>query len=343
MLNSNIEKIKYPQEIIKKYELNDKDKIFIKNSKETISNIINWLDNRLLIITWPCSIHNIDGAIEYWKKLNEIIKTQKNVFIVMRAYFEKPRTNLWWKWFINDPDLDGSYNIEKWLELSRKILIELTKLEIPLATEFLDIMTYNYIYDLISWWAIWARTTESQEHRKIVSWFDMTVWFKNWTSWDIQIAIDAIKTASQWHTFIWTNLKWELCKIKTKWNKNWHIILRWWNWWPNYDEKNIKEVIEKLEKNNIQNWIIIDFSHWNSQKNHKNQIKVREDISNQIKKWNKKIVWVMIESNINEWNQNFNIWIDNKNNLKYWVSITDACLNIKDTIEIIQMLEKAKN
>lgn len=336
-----ISEIITPKELIWKYPLDEEIVQFIDLSRKSVSNIINLTDPRLLVITWPCSIHNADEALEYAELLKKIQKNNHHLFLVMRTYFEKPRTTIWWKWLINDPHLDDSCDIKAWLEIARSLLLKINKMWIPTAVEFLDTITPQYIRDLVTWWAIWARTTESQEHRKLVSWLSMPVWFKNWTSWDIQIAIDAIKSASCSHTFLWTTKDWKVARIKTTWNPDWHIILRWWSSWPNYSKEHISEITDKLTKSWITTWIVVDFSHANSGKKHENQPIVCEDVARQIEDWNKKIVWVMIEWNINAWNQSFTPGKDDKSKIKPWVSITDACVDWETNMKMIDRLNIA--
>ncbi len=332
----SVEEIISPLELINKFPVPEKLWSFIEQSRKIIGNIINFNDSRLLVITWPCSIHNPKEALEYAEKLQKIKENYPHLFLVMRTYFEKPRTTIWWKWLINDPDLDDSCDIEKWLETARDLLIKINSMWIPTAVEFLDTITPQYIADLVSWWAIWARTTESQEHRKLVSGLSMPIGFKNWTTWDIQIAIDAIKSAVWKHTFLSIAKDWKVAKITSSWNPDSHVILRWWSSWPNYNEDSVRQITEKLESNWIKTWIVVDFSHANSSKNYKNQPLVCESVSNQIEEdKNSKIVWVMIEWNINEWSQKLS------DNLLPWVSITDSCVWWENNKEMIEMLNSA--
>lgn len=334
-------KIITPKEILKLLQLDTKTSKNIKIWRKTTQDIIYKKDDRILTIVWPCSIHNTEEALKYASELKLLEKKYPNLFIVMRTYFEKPRTTIWWKWLINDPHLDWTFDIEYGLKKARKLLLEINKMWLPVSTEFLDPISPQYIWDLITWWAIWARTTESQTHRELASWLSATVWFKNWTHWDIQIAIDAIWSTFESHNFLWINEYWETSIIKTTWNKNSHIILRWGKNWTNYDSKNINSTSKNLKKANIQTWIMIDASHANSNKNYKNQSIVINDISNQISKWNKNIIWIMIESNINEGNQSFKPWLDNVKILEYWISITDACISLEETDKILNILNKA--
>jgi 3-deoxy-7-phosphoheptulonate synthase len=336
-----VEQMISPRELIDRYSLTPQIWQFVEMSRKITSDIINLNDPRLLVITWPCSIHNVDEALEYAEFLRKIKDENPHLFLVMRTYFEKPRTTVWWKGLINDPYLDDSCDIEEGLRRSRELLLKINEMWIPTAVEFLDTITPQYFADLVTWWAIWARTTESQEHRKLVSWLSMPVWFKNWTTWDIQIAVDAIWAANWSHSFIWVTKDWNAALIRTKWNPDWHVILRWWSTWPNYDEKSISEVIWKLDKAWIHNWIIIDASHANSNKNHNNQPKVSMDVTKQISNWNRRIVWIMIEWNLNPWNQKFTPWETDISTLKPWVSITDACVDLGTNNNMIQELNNA--
>ncbi len=325
-------KKKYNAEIVSKH---------IDQSRKTISEIIKWNDNRLLIISWPCSIHNTEEWLEYAQKLAKLKEEFPELFIIMRTYFEKPRTTVWWEGLISDPKLNWSFDIDLWLEKARKFLLEVNKLWLATAIEFLEPITAQYIADLVSWGAIWARTTESQTHRHMASWLSMPIWFKNATSWDIHIARDAIISAKNPHNFLWINNEWCIRKIKTKWNPDSHLILRGWKSGPNYSEKDVKQATEILENAWIDNWIIIDASHANSNKDYTKQIEVCEYIAKQLKNWNKKIVWIMLESNLNAWNQKFNPLTDNKNNITCGVSITDACIDLDETKKILDIMNYA--
>ncbi len=346
MIKTDNLKIDSQEEMITPKELKQKYKAklvaeHIDNSRKIISDIINWKDDRLLVISWPCSIHNTKEWLEYAKKLAELKEKFPELFIVMRTYFEKPRTTIWWEWLISDPELNWSFNINLWLEKAREFLFEVNKLWLATATEFLEPLTTQYIADLVSWWAIGARTTESQTHRHMASGLSMPTWFKNATSGDINIARDAIISSKNPHNFLWINNDWCLRKIKTKWNPDSHLILRWGKSWPNYKKEDVAKASEILENAWIKTWIVIDASHANSNKDHNRQILVCEDIAKQMQEWNKKIVWIMLESNLEEWNQKFNPLTDDKQNLACWVSITDACINLEQTEKILNIMNKA--
>lgn len=331
----DISEIISPKVLVRKYPLDEQTADFITISRNAVSNIINLTDPRLLVITWPCSIHNVDEALDYAKLLKEIQDKNPHLFLVMRTYFEKPRTTVGWKWLLNDPYLDDSCDINAWLEMWRELLLKINQMWIPTAVEFLDTITPQYIWDLVSWWAIGARTTESQEHRKLVSGLSMPVWFKNGTTGDLQIAIDAIKSSKGSHTFLSVTKEWQVAKVRTSGNPDGHIILRGGSDCPNYSSEHIAKVDEKLTKAGVKTGIVVDFSHANSKKDHKNQPLVSHDIAEQIIAGNKKIVGVMIEWNINEGNQPLS------DNLKYGVSITDACVDWNTNVQMIDELNNA--
>ena len=288
--------------------------------------------NKKLFIIGPCSIHNVDEALEYGKQLKKIAdKVKDKILIVMRVYFEKPRTTVGWKGLINDPNLDNSFDVNKGLYMARKLLLELNDIGIPCGYEVLDTITPQYISDLISWGAIGARTTESQVHRQLVSGLSMPVGFKNGTGGSIKIARDAILSAQYPHCFMGIKLTGKPAICKTKGNKSCHLILRGGSKSPNYSEKYISESEKLLQEYNISKAIMVDCSHSNSRKDHTKQKEVLKNILNQIKNNNTSIMGVMIESNINEGNQK----LVNVKDLKYGVSRTDACINIKETKKIV--------
>ena len=309
-----------------------KIKDFVIETREMIRQIIKGKLNKKLFIIGPCSIHNVDEALEYGKQLKKIAdKVKDKILIVMRVYFEKPRTTVGWKGLINDPNLDNSFDVNKGLYMARKLLLELNDIGIPCGYEVLDTITPQYISDLISWGAIGARTTESQVHRQLVSGLSMPVGFKNGTGGSIKIARDAILSAQYPHCFMGIKLTGKPAICKTKGNKSCHLILRGGSKSPNYSEKYISESEKLLQEYNISKAIMVDCSHGNSRKDHTKQKEVLKNILNQIKNNNTSIMGVMIESNINEGNQK----LVNVKELKYGVSITDACINIKETKKIV--------
>lgn len=331
----NIEKIISPKELVTQYPLDEATEQFVELSRTAVSNIINLQDDRLLVVTWPCSIHNPEEALEYAQLLQSIKEENPHLFLVMRTYFEKPRTTVGWKGLLNDPYLDDSCDINAWLQIARDLLLKINKMWIPTAVEFLDTITPQYIWDLVTWWAIWARTTESQEHRKLVSWLSMPVGFKNGTTGDLQIAIDAIK-ASKWkHTFLSVTKWWEVAKVTTSWNPDGHIILRWGATGPNYSTEHIQNTTHILKGSMIRTGVVVDASHGNSLKNHDNQPLVSAEVARQIAAWNKKIVWIMIEWYLKAGNQPLS------DDLKPGVSVTDACVDWDTNRQMINELNKA--
>ena len=327
-----------PAWLKQKYSLTTKELETIQTWREEINNVILGKDKRLLVVVGPCSIHNVAEWLDYAKKLKAISKKYENLFVVMRAYFEKPRTTIGWKWLIQDPDLDCSSNIEKWLELARKFLLELIKLGLPAGSELLEPLQVLYYQDLLSYGAIWARTTESQVHREMASGLDFQIWFKNSTDGSFDNAINSMISSSFSHSFLSVDENGYICQKNTGWNKKTHIILRWWKYWPNYDKKSIQKVVDELKQKNIETWIVVDASHGNSFKKAENQITVVESIIEQKRNGNDNIVWVMVESNLNLWNQKFIPWKDDKNILQYGVSITDECVGIAQTEKILGLL-----
>ena len=325
------QKLITPNELISKIVNNNIE--FVKKSRDTIVNILSGKDKRKLIIVGPCSIHNIDEAKEYANMLKNLSdKVQDKIFIVMRVYFEKPRTTTGWKGLINDPDLDNSFKINKGLHKARELLKYIADLGLPTAYEVLDTFTPQYISDLISWGAIGARTTESQVHRQLVSGLSVPVGFKNSTEGNVQIALDAIKSSKYSHCFYGITYDGEASIITTMGNNNCHLILRGANDGPNYFIENIENVKKKLQNNNLvnKNNIMIDCSHGNSMKDYKNQEIVWDYI---IKNYlgDEEIFGFMLESNINEGNQK----LKDPKELKYGCSITDSCINFEKTIELI--------
>lgn len=316
-----------PDELKKIYPIQNND--FVHTSRKIISNIIHKIDDRLLVVCGPCSIHDVSAALDYAKKLKNLSdKLKDKIFIVMRVYFEKPRTTVGWKGLINDPDLDDSFDMEKGLKIARKLLIDITNLGLPIATEALDPITPQYIDDLISWSAIGARTTESQTHREMASGLSMPVGFKNGTDGSLDVAINAMKSAASPHRFFGINSQGKVAILSTSGNKDGHIILRG-GVTPNYEEKFVNECEQFMLKNKLNTSIMIDCSHANSYKNYKNQPKVIDDVIEQIKRGNNTITGLMIESNLNEGNQT----ITTKDKLLYGVSLTDGCINWQTTEE----------
>jgi 3-deoxy-7-phosphoheptulonate synthase len=306
---------------------------FISQSRLEIDNILKNRDPRFLVIVGPCSIHDYDSAITYAKQLKEIKDSNPNLYIVMRVYFEKPRSRTGWKGFIYDPELDNSYNINKGLDQARKLLLEIVQLRIPVGCEFLDPITPQYISDLVSWGAIGARTSESQIHRQLASGLSMPIGFKNLTSGDVEKAINGIISAQVPHNFIGIDDYGKVSHIITKGNTSAHLILRGGDE-PNYQQPFIEQITKSLEKESIETGIIVDCSHGNSQSNYNRQILAAIFTKRlfMLKKY--PVRGIMIESNINKGNQK----LIRKEDLKHGISITDACIDIETTATLLSLL-----
>ncbi|SMN00461.1 2-keto-3-deoxy-D-arabino-heptulosonate-7-phosphate synthase I alpha [uncultured Candidatus Thioglobus sp.] len=332
------ESITPPMVYIKRHEVKKVESDFIIEARQTIADIIKGKDKRLLVVVGPCSIHDPKAAIEYAKKLAKLRdELKENIFIVMRVYFEKPRTTVGWKGLIYDPDLDNSFNMEKGFDIGRKLLLDLAKMRIPTATEYLDLITPQYISDLISWGAIGARTTESQTHRELASGLSCPVGFKNGTDGGVQVAIDAVIAARGSHMFWSISKKGMVNRYTTSGNPNCHIILRGGRGKTNYDIDSVNETIQQLTDAKLPDRLMVDFSHANSEKKFKNQIKVGKDIAKQISNGSDKIFGVMIESHLSEGNQP----MGTLKTLEYGVSITDGCIGWSDTEKLLKTLAQA--
>ena len=320
--------------LISEQPISEKSVEIVSNARQEFSDILYKKSNRLAVLVGPCSIHDTNAAKEYAKLLlNESNILKNELLIIMRVYFEKPRTTVGWKGLINDPDLDNSFNIDKGLSISRQLLRDINDLGMPAGTEFLDVITPQYIADLIAWGAIGARTTESQVHRELASGSSCPIGFKNATNGGIQVAADAIGSAMHPHKFLSVTKEGKAAVFSSSGNKDCHVILRGGKE-PNYKKEFIDETAEILKKNNLEESIMVDMSHGNSSKQHKRQIEVCNDIADQIKSGENRITGVMIESNIKEGNQK----ADDLSNLTYGQSITDACIGWEDTKECLHRL-----
>jgi 3-deoxy-7-phosphoheptulonate synthase len=323
-----------PKELKRLYPVSNEIQDMIFNSRKTLENILSGKDNRLFVVVGPCSIHDADAALEYAKKLKELSKkVEKELFLIMRVYFEKPRTTIGWKGLINDPYLDDTFHLEDGLKMARKLMLEIADIGLPIGTEALDPISPQYLADLVTWSAIGARTTESQTHREMASGLSSPVGFKNGTDGGIAVAINAMLSASNPHSFLGINEKGEVSIISTKGNKFGHVILRGGGSGPNHDAVSVKEVEDELIKAKLIPTIVIDCSHGNSHKNHNLQPIVFEDVVQQVKNGNNSIKGLMLESNLFEGNQKLNS--GKKDELKYGVSITDACIDWDKTEEIV--------
>lgn len=311
---------------------------FVSDARTASENILAGKDDRLLVVVGPCSIHDEKAALEYAEKLSHKIKEyEDDLVILMRVYFEKPRTTVGWKGYINDPDLDDTFEINEGLNRARDLLRKLTNIGVASGTEFLDAITPQYIADIVAWGAIGARTTESQVHRQLASGLSMPVGFKNGTDGNIKIAIDAIGASAGGHHFLSVTKQGVAAIVTTKGNDSCHVILRGASSGPNYQSKDVEKILTKLKEANLPPYLMIDCSHGNSLKDHKNQPKVCDDIANQISNGETGIAGVMIESHLVEGKQG----IAPPEDLTYGQSITDACVHWEDTEKMLDTLAKS--
>jgi 3-deoxy-7-phosphoheptulonate synthase len=303
-------------------------------TRAEIHRILHQTDDRLLVVVGPCSIHDTKAGLEYARRLMEVRKNlEADLLIVMRVYFEKPRTTVGWKGLINDPHLDGSYQINEGLEIARKFLLDVNELGMPAGAEFLDMITPQYTADLVSWGAIGARTTESQVHRELTSGLSCPVGFKNGTDSGVRVAIDAIKTASTPHHFLSVTKEGQSAIFSTTGNEDCHVILRGGKK-PNYDKESVNEACASLSAAGLAPILMIDCSHGNSSKNYLLQKEVARDIAQQLSGGDTRIIGVMVESHLNQGRQDHTPGCQ----LEYGKSITDACLSWQDTVELLETL-----
>ncbi len=323
--------------LISEQPISEKSSETVYNARKEFSDVLYKKDERLAVVVGPCSIHDPGAAKEYAELLlNEKNNLKDNLLIIMRVYFEKPRTTVGWKGLINDPDLDNSFNIDKGLSIARQLLRDINDMGMPAGTEFLDVITPQYIADLISWGAIGARTTESQVHRELASGSSCPIGFKNATNGGIQVAADAIGSALHPHKFLSVTKEGKAAIFSSSGNKDCHVILRGGKE-PNYTKEFINSTSEILQSNGLEESIMVDMSHGNSSKQHKKQIDVCKNIADQISAGEDRITGVMIESNLVEGNQK----ADDLGNLVYGKSITDACINWQDTVDCLHRLAEA--
>ena len=311
---------------------------FISTSRKTIAQILDGkITNKKIVIIGPCSIHNIQEALEYAKFIQKMqLQYGKHLFIIMRSYFTKPRTRLGWKGLMYDPEIDGSSDIKKGIYLSRELLLTLAKMKIPCSMEYLDTISPQYFDDLLSWGAIGARTIESQIHRELASGISTAIGFKNSTNGDIKLAIDAIKSANRGHCFLGCSLDGFISNIETRGNPHCHLILRGGTNGPNYDRDSVELSKQILMDNDLVPNIVIDCSHGNSEKIFKRQLDVVSSIVEQWDSGEKSIIGVMIESNLQEGKQK----IKPKSQLKWGLSITDSCLGLEDSEKALKSMFK---
>ncbi|HKX42280.1 MAG TPA: 3-deoxy-7-phosphoheptulonate synthase [Burkholderiaceae bacterium] len=313
----------------------------VGQTRATIKKIMQHKDDRLLLIIGPCSIHDPVAAVEYAKRLKaQRDKYQDTLEIVMRVYFEKPRTTVGWKGLINDPYLDETYRIDEGLRMGRQLLLEINRLGMPAGSEFLDVISPQYLGDLIAWGAIGARTTESQVHRELASGLSAPIGFKNGTDGNIKIAIDAIQAAARPHHFLSVHKNGQVAIVETKGNKDCHVILRGGKT-PNYDAAHVVAACKEIETAKLDCTLMVDCSHANSSKQHERQVDVARDIAAQLASGSRCIFGVMVESHLNAGAQKFSAGKDDPTQLEYGKSITDACLGWDDSLTVLEILSDA--
>ena len=312
----------------------------ISNTRESIHNIMAGKDDRLLVVIGPCSIHDPAAALDYAKKL--IVQRAKyagTLEIVMRVYFEKPRTTVGWKGLINDPYLDESYRIDEGLRMARQLLIEINRMGLPAGSEFLDVISPQYLGDLISWGAIGARTTESQVHRELASGLSAPIGFKNGTDGNIKIATDAIQAAAGGHHFLSIHKNGQVAIVQTNGNSDCHVILRGGKA-PNFDAASVAAACKDLVAAKLPPTLMVDCSHANSSKQHEKQIDVAKDVAAQLASGSHSVFGVMVESNLQAGAQKFTPGKDKVAGLEYGKSITDACIGWNDSVDVLEVLSK---
>jgi 3-deoxy-7-phosphoheptulonate synthase len=319
--------------------MTDEAAVLVAEARDRIRHILYNEDRRLLVIVGPCSVHDIDAAYEYGQKLvNLRHELSGQLEIIMRVYFEKPRTNVGWKGLINDPHLDGSYDINTGLRLARKLLLDLAHLGLPAATELLDPVTPQYIADVIAWTAIGARTTESQTHREMASGLSMPIGFKNGTDGSLQAAMNAMLAASQPHHFLGINQHGLASIVTTTGNPDCHLVLRGGKGGPNFSQEHVAKAAEEMAKLKLNPRMMIDCSHANANKDHTRQVSVLEDVATQVQSGSRHIMGVMIESHLKAGNQSIPA---NLRELQYGQSITDACVDFDTTATMLRQLASA--
>ena len=330
-----------PAELKREIPLTEKARQTVAEGRQVIENILSGKDHRVLVVVGPCSIHDLDAAKEYALRLKKLAeKVSDSLYIVMRVYFEKPRTTVGWKGLINDPYMNDSFKITDGLHIGRKLLRDILEIGLPTATEALDPISPQYMQDLIAWSAIGARTTESQTHREMASGLSSSIGFKNGTDGGLTVAINALQSVANPHRFLGINSDGKVSIVTTRGNPNAHVVLRGGNGKPNYDSVSVSICEQELEAANIKPNIMVDCSHANSNKDHNLQPLVLDNVSNQILDGNTSIIGVMLESHINSGNQKLS---SNPEDMKYGVSVTDACIDWETTeSSLVEMAEKLR-
>jgi len=327
-----------PAILMEELPASEADTQLIAEARADVARIVTGEDDRIVVVVGPCSIHDPEAGLEYAKRLKPVADAlRSDLKIVMRTYFEKPRTTVGWKGLINDPKLDGSFSINLGLRVARKFLLDVVQLGVPTATEFLDPISPQFVADLVSWGAIGARTTESQVHRELASGLSMPVGYKNGTSGDVQIAVDAVRSSAAPHRFLSVTKQGLAAIVSTRGNKHCHVILRGGRTGPNYSAEAIAEAGVSLSKAGLRPALMVDCSHANSQKNHQNQVRVGESLAAQVSAGSQAIFGVMLESNLVEGRQD----VVPGQPLKHGQSITDACLGFDETTPVLEQLAAA--
>ena len=326
-----------PAHVFREYPLSNRAAQTIYAARQAIHRVLHGADDRLLVVIGPCSIHDYDLAMDYAKKLaKEAERFAEDLIVVMRVYFEKPRTTVGWKGLINDPRLDNTFRINEGLRLARRILLEINELDLPCATEFLDTITPQYTADLIAWGAIGARTTESQVHRELASGLSCPVGFKNGTDGNMRIAVDAIRSANSPHHFLSVTKSGHTAIVSTMGNEDCHVILRGGKE-PNYDAASVDAACAEIARSGLAARLMVDFSHGNSRKQFKLQMEVCDSVAEQISGGEERIMGVMVESHLVEGRQD----LSPDKPLTYGQSVTDACINWDDSVAVMEKLAAA--
>jgi 3-deoxy-7-phosphoheptulonate synthase len=330
-----------PSKLKESLPVSDKARETVLSSRQVVRDILDGKDHRIFVVVGPCSVHDIKAAKEYALKLKALAdEVSDTLYIIMRVYFEKPRTTVGWKGLINDPHLNDTFKIEEGLYIGRQLLLDVTEMGLPTSTEALDPISPQYMQDLITWSAIGARTTESQTHREMASGLSSSVGFKNGTDGGLEVALNAINSAKNPHRFLGMNNDGEVAVVHTTGNQYAHMVLRGGSKGPNYDSVHIKLTEDELQKNGIRPNVMVDCSHANSNKDHNLQPLVIENVANQIFEGNESIIGLMVESNLEEGNQS----ASNLDELKYGVSITDKCIDWETTERSLRaMRDKIKD
>jgi 3-deoxy-7-phosphoheptulonate synthase len=333
----DITQVRSPKELHEEFPISEVGANTVHDTRHEIQQILHGSDDRLLVVVGPCSVHDPEAALEYAQHLKPLRdELSEHLLLVMRVYFEKPRTTVGWKGLINDPNLDGSFEINKGLGIARKLLLDLNDMGIPAGTEFLDLISPQYIADQVSWGAIGARTTESQGHRELASGLSCPIGFKNATNGDVKVAIDAIHAAARPHVFMSVTKDGQSAIFSTTGNVDTHVILRGGQR-PNYDTESINIAAEQISAAGLSPKIMIDFSHANSGKRPEKQIRICQDVAGQIRRGDRRIIGAMIESHLVAGSQNPSACDD----LIYGQSITDACVGWDDTEPMLRELAEA--